>query len=165
MSEQSVKQNGEPEQRTFQTPKRTLTVEFYVGIFTLLGVAAFAYLAVNIAGIHFYDTGYPVVGEFDSISGLKLGAPVEIAGVKIGEVKKTRLDGTSAVVTLQIYNGVKLREDDIASIRTKGIIGDRYVKISPGSSEQTIPAGGKISDTESAIEVEEIIGKFVHKME
>ena len=145
---------------------KTFMTEFVVGVFTILGVGAFAYLAVNIAGMKLFKSGYySVKAEFDNISGLKLGAPVEIAGVSIGEVENISLDKTSAVVSLSIYDTVKLREDDIASIRTKGIIGDKYVKISPGSSEKDIAKGQNIRDTESTVDLEDVIGKLIHRME
>ena len=148
-------------------PNKSLSIEFWVGIFALLGVAAFAYLAVNIAGIKFFRSdSYYVKAEFDSVSGLKLGAPVEIAGVYIGEVEAIDLSSTNALITMAINNNVKLRDDDICAIRTKGIIGDRFIKIIPGNSEKTVPtSGGKVTDTESAVEFEEIIGKIIHRME
>ena len=150
----------------FIPPKRSFTTEFWVGVFALIGVGCFAYLAINIASIRLSDAGYyEVQAEFDSVSGLKAGAPVEIAGVEIGEVGKIDLSGTSALITLRIEDGVKLRDDDIAAVRTKGIIGDRYIKIVPGGSEKIINAGEKVSDTESAVEFEEVIGKLIHRFE
>lgn len=147
-------------------PTRRLSIDFWVGLFALAGILAFAYLAVNIARINLFNTGfYELKATFDNISGLKIGAPVEIAGVQIGSVGKVELDGTSAVLTLHIQNGIHLRDDDIAAVRTKGIIGDRYIKIAPGGSATLIKVGGDIRDTESVLEFEDIIGKFIHKME
>ncbi len=158
--------NEKDEKVEFVPPKKSLTVEFWVGVFCLLGVFCFGYLAISIASIRISESGYyDVKAEFDSIAGLKSGAPVEIAGVEIGEVKGFALNNVSAVVTLRIMEGVKLRDDDIAAIRTKGIIGDRYIKIIPGGSEKQVNNGGKIGDTESAVEFEEIIGKLIHRME
>lgn len=149
----------------FHLPKRSFTAEFYVGLFALFGVACLAYLSVNIAGMKILNTGYYKIGaEFDNIAGLKLGAPVEIAGVRVGEVVGIALKSTTAEVTLNVRDGVTLREDDIAAIRTKGIIGDRYIKIVPGGSEQTLKQGERVKDTESAVELEEILGKFIHRM-
>lgn len=147
-------------------PKKTFTVEFLVGMFAIAGLAAFAYVAVNIAGMKILQSGYyRVIAEFDNISGLKLGAPVEIAGVQIGQVEEIDLKSTNALVTLTIEDNVTLRADDIASIRTKGIIGDKYVKISPGASSDNIVAGGQIQDTESTVDLEDVIGKLIHRME
>ena len=153
-------------QSEFVPPRKSFTVEFWVGVFALCGVGCFAYLALNIANIRLSNTGYyDITAEFDSVSGLKVGAPVEIAGVEIGEVSNISLDSTSALITLQIEDGVKLRDDDIAAIRTKGIIGDRYIKIVPGGSQIILGQGKKLADTESAVEFEEIIGKLIHKFE
>lgn len=150
----------------FVPPKRSFSVEFWVGVFALVGCGCFAYLAINIANMRLSNSGfYDVKAEFDSVSGLKVGAPVEIAGVEVGEVSDILLNDTSAVLTLQIRNNVKLRDDDIAAVRTKGIIGDRYIKIVPGGSTTAVTKGQKISDTESAVEFEEVIGKLIHRFE
>ena len=147
-------------------PNKMLMIEFFVGLFFLGGLACLSYLSLNLAGMKISHHGYyQIFAEFNSIAGLKLGAPVEIAGVRIGEVSDVVLKDTSALVTLQVEDGIFLREDDIAAIRTKGIIGDRYIKISPGGSEDKVKAGGEIFDTESAMEFEEIIGKMIHRMD
>ncbi len=146
--------------------RKSLTTEFYVGLFALLGLLAFAYLAINIAGMKLLATNlYELTAEFDDVSGLEAGAPVEIAGVQIGEVWKIVLDSTTAKVSFRIFNDVELREDDIATIRTKGIIGDKYVKIVPGGSDEVIAKGGELTETESAVDFEDIIGKIVHRLE
>ena len=146
--------------------RRMLLIEFFVGIFFLASLICMAYLCVNLGKMRLFDTNrYVVKAEFDNISGLKLGAPVELAGVGIGEISKFELDGTSAVVSLSINQGVKLRSDDIAAVRTKGIIGDRYIKIIPGSSDILLNPGSEITDTESTVELEDLVGKFIHKMD
>ena len=151
---------------TTELPKKSFNKEFWVGIFTIVGIGCFAYLAVNIAGMRINGTGYyPIEATFTNIAGLKIGSAVEIAGVKVGEVRGVRLEDTNAVVSLQIREEVKLRDDDIAQIRTKGIIGDKYIKISPGGSDEYLTANSELSDTESAVELEEILGKFIHSLE
>ena len=150
----------------FVAPKKSLTTEFYVGIFALAGVLAFGYLAINIGGVSVLNSGsYTVSAEFDNISGLTIGAPVEIAGVAIGKVSAIELQDTTAVIQLEINKGHQLRDDDIASIRTKGIIGDKYLRITPGSSEELIENQGKLFDTESVVDMEDIIGKLIHSLE
>jgi phospholipid/cholesterol/gamma-HCH transport system substrate-binding protein len=150
-------------QSTIELPKRTLGIEFLVGLFTIAGVIAAGALAVGLGGITFFNSdSYTVTAEFDNISGLQTGASVEIAGVPIGQIQSIVLKDSAAVLTLAIHNNVKLRDDDIAQIRTKGIIGDRYVKISRGGSATIIPPGGKLSETESVVDFEDIIGKVVH---
>jgi phospholipid/cholesterol/gamma-HCH transport system substrate-binding protein len=152
-------------EENFSIPKKGYLIEFLVGVFTIIGCICFAYLAVNVAQIKFFKaSGKQIIAEFSNVSGLKGGAPVEIAGVQVGEVSRIELKGTSAFLTLDIVDGVDLREDDIASIRTKGIIGDRYVKIIPGNSDSLIKPGQSIGDTESAVDLEEIIGKLIHQM-
>ena len=149
----------------FVPPRKSFTVEFWVGLFTLAGVVCFSYLAINIAGMRFSNVGfYAVKASFTNIAGLKVGAPVEIAGVQVGEVVNVSLADTEAVIEMQVRDEVKLRDDDIAQIRTKGIIGDKYVKISPGGSEEVIGNGGEVSETESAVEFEDVIGKIVHSL-
>lgn len=156
----------QPEKKKFEIPQRTYYVELMVGVFMLFGVGCFSFIAINIAQMRFFETGHHrIKAQFTNISGLENGAPVEIAGVPIGEVTNIKLEGTSAVVTMTIRDSVDIREDDIASIRTKGIIGDRYVRINPGASDKMVPADGEITDTESTVDIEEIIGKVIHRME
>jgi phospholipid/cholesterol/gamma-HCH transport system substrate-binding protein len=144
-------------------PKRKLTIEFLVGLFTLAGVACAGWLAIGLGGVQWFNTDtYDVFAEFDNISGLKTGASVEIAGVPVGEVSEIVLKDPAAKVTLRIKKSVQIRDDDIASIRTKGIIGDRYVKLSRGGSDMFVAPNGTMTETESVVDLEDLIGKFVH---
>jgi len=144
-------------------PKRSFSVEFFVGLFTMAGVATCGYLAVGLGNLRFsHADEYIVYAEFDNISGLKAGASVEIAGVPIGEVSAIDLKDPVARLSLRISKTIKLRDDDIAAIRTKGIIGDRYVKISRGASELNIAENGTMTETESVVDIEDVIGKLVH---
>lgn len=146
-------------------PRRSFSVEFFVGVFTLLGVLATGYLAMGLGDLKIGSSNtYTVYAEFDNVSGLQYGASVEIAGVPVGEVTAINLDDSVAVVTLNVDKSVRLRDDDIASIRTKGIIGDRYLKISRGASEIFVPENGRLTETESVVDIEDIIGKIVHSL-
>jgi phospholipid/cholesterol/gamma-HCH transport system substrate-binding protein len=146
-------------------PKRSFSLEFFVGLFTAAGVGAAAYLAVGLAGLELTSKdSYLIYAEFDNISGLKYGASVEIAGVPIGVVSNISLKDPVARVTLKLNRSIKLKDDDIASIRTKGIIGDRYVKVSRGGSTQYIEEGGTMTETESVVDIEDVIGKVVHSL-
>jgi phospholipid/cholesterol/gamma-HCH transport system substrate-binding protein len=137
--------------------------EIAVGIFVLVGLACLIYLAVHLGETEFFSRGYQVTADFDNISGLKVGASVEVAGVDVGRVEKISITPDDrARVALKLEPDLVLKSDTIASIRTKGIIGDKFVKLSMGSSEKTIPPGGKIHDTESAVELEELIAQFIH---
>ena len=138
-------------------------LELVVGLFVLLVLGCLAYLAIHLGKMEIMGSGYQVLVNFDNISGLKKGAAVEVAGVEVGRVESIRLSpGDRANVTLRLEPGLKLHDDAIASIRTKGIIGDKFVKLSPGSSEKIIPPGGKIRDTEAAIDLEELISTYIH---
>ena len=146
-------------------PKRGLTLELLVGIFSLIGVIAVGYLSVGLGGLELGDGGqYQIKADFDNVSGLQEGASVEIAGVPIGSVSRIELNDPGARVVLSVDKEISIKDDDIASIRTKGIIGDRFVKISRGSSEDIIPPDEVIFETESVVDFEDIIGKIVHSL-
>lgn len=141
-----------------------LNLEVLVGLFVLIGIAALAYLSIKLGKLEVLgSSGYTVTAEFDSVGGLKKGASVEIAGVEVGRVTGISLDNEEyrAVVTMRIRPGVKLQEDAIAPIKTKGLIGEKYVAISPGASEILITDGGKIRETTSPVEIEELLGKYI----
>ncbi len=141
-----------------------LNVETSVGVFLIVGFLCFAWLSVKLGDMEFFSTdSYTVKAQFGSIAGLKEGATVEIAGVRIGKVTRIRLipEDYEAEVELALDKGVALQEDSIASIRTAGIIGDRYVSISPGGSDEILGEGDRISETESAINLEELVSKYI----
>lgn len=139
------------------------SLELGVGIFVLAGIACLIYLAVHLGEAEIFSGGYKVTAIFSNVGGLKEGAAVEVAGVEVGKVESIKVTPDDrAELVMRLKGGVVLKEDAIASIRTKGIIGDKYVKLSPGSAEQTIPPGGRIRDTESSVEWEELVSKFLH---
>ena len=142
------------------------TVETVVGVFVLIGILCLAYLSIKLGKMELIGGNYYEVSAlFSSVSGLKSGATVEIAGVEVGRVDRIDLDpksGTEAKVFLQIRKGVHLTDDVIASIRTRGLIGDKYVLLKPGGSDRPISAGGAIRDTEPAIDFEELFSKYIH---
>jgi phospholipid/cholesterol/gamma-HCH transport system substrate-binding protein len=138
-------------------------LELTVGIFVLVGIAALTYLAVKLGKLEVVGSQQRhVEAVFDSVAGLKTGAPVEVAGVQVGQVKRIALDGEHALVTLSVKPDLKVYQDAIASIKTRGLIGDKYVALSPGGSDKELTAGGKIRDTESGVDLEAIIGEFIH---
>jgi len=141
-----------------------MNVNFIVGLFILFGMGTMAYLSVTIAGVSGYsDDSYQLIAKFDSSSGLKEGAFIEIAGVKAGKVTNIELDKESfeSIATFVFDGGVILAEDTIASIRTSGIIGDKFVKISPGASDDILKSGDEIIETESSISIEELVSKYI----
>ncbi len=138
-------------------------LELIVGVFVLIGLAALTYLAVKLGKLEVISSRqYHVTAVFDSVAGLKTGSPVEVAGVQVGQVKRIALDGEHALVTLALQPHVKVYQDAIAAIKTRGLIGDKYVSLSPGGSDKELAPGGKIRDTESGVDLEAIIGEFIH---
>lgn len=141
-------------------------LEAIVGVFVLVGILCLAYLSVNLGKMELLGGNYfEVSAGFNSVSGLKSGASVEIAGVEVGKVARISLDpsrGYIAAVALNIREGVELSDDTIASVRTRGIIGDKYILLKPGGSDTILADGGKIRDTESAVDFEQIISEFIH---
>ena len=134
-----------------------------VGVFVLAGLACLAYLAIHLGKTEIWGGGYHVVANFNNISGLKPGAAVEVAGVNVGRVESIHLTkADQAKLVLRIHRGVKIYSDAIAAVRTKGIIGDKFVKLSPGGAGKPLPNGGTIRDTESAMEWEELISQYIH---
>lgn len=143
---------------------KRLNIETAVGVFMVIGFLCFAWLSVRLGDVNlFAKETYSVEARFNSISGLKPGAIVEISGVRVGKVVAISLDQEDylAVVGMEIEKGVELQEDSIASVRTSGIIGDKFVKISPGGMDELIEDGGEIEETESAISLEELISKYI----
>ena len=135
--------------------------EFLVGLFLVIGVLCLAILSIRIARNEFSSGGYEIQAIFSNCSGLRSGSPIMIAGVEIGRVKQIALQDYEANITLTIQAGVILQKDAIASIKTKGMIGEKYIEITPGADSQPIPAGGKLRDTQPAMDLEGLVSKFV----
>jgi len=137
-------------------------VNIVVGLFMVLGIVALGYLSIQLGRVSFLGgRGYMVMVDFPSVGGLKAGSTVEIAGVEIGRVDSIGLDNYQARVKLRVHEGVKLQEDSIASIKTKGLIGEKYVRISPGGSDKIIQPGGKIREVEAPVDFEELLSKYI----
>jgi len=105
--------------------------------------------------------GNTILAEFDSVAGLKNGSVVEIAGVEVGRVREITLKNYRAVVAMSINPGIELQDDAIASIRTKGLIGEKYIRITPGGSDKAVPPGGKLRDTEDPVDMEQLISNYI----
>ena len=142
---------------------RKIDLELIVGLFVLIGIIALSYISIKLGKMEWVGGGgYQVTAVFPGVAGLKVGALVEIAGVEVGRVKSINLDEDyQARVLLDIDWGVELQEDSIASIKTKGLLGEKYVEIVPGGADEIIENGGKIQDTEPPIDLEELISKFI----
>lgn len=137
-------------------------LELGVGIFLLIGLASLAYVSIELGDVRLMGgKDYDVLARFSNVAGLKEKTTVTMAGVQIGEVKQIRLSNGQAMVTLSIRSDVKLEDDVIASIKTMGIIGDKYISIAPGASDTYIKPGGIIRDTQPPIDIESLISRFV----
>ncbi|MCF6147126.1 MAG: outer membrane lipid asymmetry maintenance protein MlaD [Candidatus Kuenenia sp.] len=137
-------------------------VEIAVGIFIFCGILCMGYISVKLGRINFFsDNYYQINAVFSSVKGLKKHTAVEIAGVEVGKVDAIALKDYEAIVILEIRNDIKLQEDAIASIRTKGLLGEKYVEITPGGSDQIIEPGGYLIETEPPLDLEKLIGNFV----
>jgi phospholipid/cholesterol/gamma-HCH transport system substrate-binding protein len=133
-----------------------------VGIFMVLGILALGYLSIKLGRVSFLGgAGYSVTVDFPSVGGLKEGSAVEIAGVEVGRVESMTLVDYQAHIVLRLNSDVKLQEDSIASIKTKGLIGEKYVRVSPGGSDKLIPPGGKIREVEAPVDFEELLSKYI----
>ncbi len=138
-------------------------LELVVGIFVLVGLACLGYLSIKLGKLEVIGgSGYRIEAQFTSVSGLKPGATAEIAGVEVGRVKSIRLKDDRALVTLAIHEHVTLYDDAIASIKTRGIIGEKYVSFSPGGGGEKLKDGDKIRDTESGLDLEELVSQYIH---
>jgi phospholipid/cholesterol/gamma-HCH transport system substrate-binding protein len=141
-------------------------LEMTVGVFMVIGILCLGYLSVKLGKMELLGGDYYTISAgFDSVSGLKPGARIEVAGVEVGKVERIALDPKNndrALATMKIKSGVKITDDVIASVRTSGIIGDKFIKLKPGGSDTLLKNNGKIQETESAIDIEELVSKFIH---
>jgi phospholipid/cholesterol/gamma-HCH transport system substrate-binding protein len=137
-------------------------VNVAVGIFLILGMLALGYLSIKLGRVSLFGSrGYLVSATFPTSAGLKVGANVEIAGVEVGTVESISLVDEQARVVLRLQPQVKVTDDAIVAIKTKGLIGERYVNISPGGSDRIVPPNGKLREVQPPVDLEELISKYV----
>ena len=138
-------------------------LELVVGVFVLVGIVSLGYLSIKLGKLEIIGGDlYEVEALFNSASGLKPGATVEIAGVEVGRVKTISLKEDRAMVKLAVQNGTKLYSDTIASIKTRGIIGEKFLALSPGGGGDPLKPGDIIRDTEAGLDLEELVSQYVH---
>ena len=140
------------------------SIETAVGLFVFIGILCVGYLTVKLGKMELLGKDYYFLqAQFDSVTGLKVGANVEMAGVPIGKVEAISLDleRQTARVRLKIQGDVVVTDDTIASVKTSGLIGDKYIKLSPGGSDIILKSGDTLIETESALDIEELISKYV----
>jgi len=139
------------------------TTKLVVGVFALLGIAALAYLSLRLGRIELLPApGYTIYADFDNISGLKMGDRIEIAGVQVGKVVGISLDHDRARVGMRLDQDVKVDDEAIASIKTSGIIGDKYVSIEAGGGDHYLTSNQTLRQTESAFVLEDAIGQLIN---
>ncbi len=137
-------------------------LEFAVGLFMIIGILCLGYISVKLGEMEILgDKGYEIEAIFSNSGGLKTGSSVVIAGVDVGRVKEVRLDDYQSRIVINLPFTVKIQEDSIASIKTKGLIGEKYVEITPGGADELVQPGGRIRDTQSAVDFEELISNYV----
>jgi phospholipid/cholesterol/gamma-HCH transport system substrate-binding protein len=141
---------------------RKLDLELAVGLFVLAGILCLGYLSVKLARMEVLGgDGYQIYAIFSNTGGLKEGASVAIAGVEVGRVKAITIEDYEAKVALSLKEGLEIQEDAIASVKTKGLIGEKYIQITPGGAEEIIAPGGTIMETEPAVDIEQLISNYV----
>ena len=141
---------------------KKMDLEVVVGLFLIAGIVCLGYLSIKLGKMEVLgNKGYEVQAIFSNSGGLKSGSDILIAGVSVGRVRNVSLDNYQARVILNLSDGIRIQEDAIASIKTKGLIGEKYVEITPGGSEKVIQPGERIRETQSPVDLEELISKFV----
>jgi len=139
------------------------SIETTVGIFVAIGLLCVGYMTVKLGKISLFgEDAYTLHARFTSVAGLKVGSPVEIFGIQVGKVERLEIDSERemASVHMGIHKGIKVFEDGSASIKTAGMIGDKFIKIEPGGSGNLLKPEGTITETSSALDIEELIGKY-----
>jgi phospholipid/cholesterol/gamma-HCH transport system substrate-binding protein len=139
------------------------SIEFLVGIFMIVGFMAFGYLALQLGEVTLFSDSknYIVVAQFDNIAGVKKGASVQVAGVAVGQASKIWLDDDGyANVALLVDKSLQLPVDSTASVKSQGLIGDKFIALSPGGEEELFKDGDLLTDTESSVDIESLISKF-----
>lgn len=142
---------------------KKVSQETVAGIFVLIGLGLLTYMTVSLGDVRLFGTNsYTVTARFQTVSGLREGNPVEMQGIEVGEVERLTLDQERqlSVAILRINDNIILYDDAIASIKTAGLIGDKFVSLSPGGSGEKLTDGGVIINTESPIDIGDIIGKY-----
>lgn len=146
------------------TVMKKSSIETSVGIFVLIGILCVGYLTIKLGKMELLgDNYYSVYADFNSATGLKGGANIEMAGVKIGQVEDIILlpNIKIARVKLKIEKRINLSVDVMASVKTAGLLGDRYLSLTPGGSDELLEEGDSIEETESALDIEDLISKYI----
>ena len=139
------------------------TMETIVGIFVVFGLLCVGYMTVKLGKVNLLgDASYSLIANFTSVAGLRIGNPVNILGIDVGRVERITMDQVNqkAVVEIRIKKGIKVYDDAIVSIKTEGLIGDKYLSIDPGGGGNILGDKGVIADTQAAVDIQELISKY-----
>ena len=134
-----------------------------VGVFLFVGLLLIGTMAVKLGHVSFFvEKTYPLSARFTSVTGLRVGSPVYIFGIEVGRVERLTMDqkDRKAAVELQINQGIKVYDDAIATIKTEGLIGDKYLRIDPGGAGELLNPGGTITETQPDLDIGDLIGKY-----
>lgn len=141
---------------------KKMDLELTVGIFMIIGILCLGYLSIRMGKLEVFGRGgYEIQAVFANSGGLKTGSSVVIAGVEVGRVKEVILDNYQARAVLVLPQDLLIQRDAVASIKTKGLIGEKFVEITPGGSDRHIDPGGRIRKTESAVDFEQLLSKYI----
>jgi phospholipid/cholesterol/gamma-HCH transport system substrate-binding protein len=142
---------------------KKFTNETIAGIFVLIGLFGVGYLTAKLGNVSLFGEGnYILYARFSSVSGLRVGNPVEMLGLEIGQVVGFKMDqkDLQAIAEFKINKGIEIYDDAIASIKTAGLIGDKYVSIDPGGGGDLLENGGMITETEAPVDIGDLISKY-----
>lgn len=138
-------------------------METIVGIFIVFGLLCIGYMTIKLGHVSLLgDDSYSLIARFTSVTGLRVGNPVNILGIEVGKVERISMDqeNQKAVVEIRIKKDMKVYDDAIASIKTEGLIGDRYISIDPGGAGSPLGHRGTITETQAPVDITELIGKY-----
>ena len=142
---------------------KKFAMETSVGVFFFVGLLLIGIMTVKLGHVSFFgDKTYPLSARFTSVTGLRVGSPVYIFGIEVGRVERLTMDqkNQKAAVDLQIKQGIKVYDDAIATIKTEGLIGDKYLRIDPGGAGELLNPGGTITETQPDLDLADLIGKY-----
>lgn len=139
------------------------TMETTVGVFIVIGLLLIGFMTLNLGHVSLFgDNAYPLSARFNSVTGLRSGSPVYMLGIEVGKVGRLTMDqdAQQAAVEIRIQKGLRIYDDAIASIKTEGLIGDRYLSIDPGGAGTLLEPGGTITETQPALDIADLISKY-----
>jgi phospholipid/cholesterol/gamma-HCH transport system substrate-binding protein len=137
--------------------------ETLVGIFVVIGLICITYMTINLGNVGFLgENTYTLTAKFSTVTGLRVGNPINMLGMEIGRVAKFEMDQEDqvAIVTLEVNKGIDIYDDAIASIKTEGLIGDKFISIDAGGGGDLLANGDSITETESPTDIMELVSKY-----